>query len=194
MAHVGVSRPFVLFVSSAVALQECDGLLRAWKLIRHELRGRQLVIVGAERDQQYCGRAAPAGRRARHRRRRRLRRWCAERGDGPLLPGGRPPGLPLVQRDLRVADPRSDGVRLPGRHVQRQLDARDRGRSSPSWPTLTIRARSLARSLRPSASAASRLRTDGLRRAQRVHLGCDRRRRRWTSTARPPSARRTVTE
>ena len=36
-----------------MALQERDGLLRAWKLIRHELAGRQLVILGAERDQKY---------------------------------------------------------------------------------------------------------------------------------------------
>ena len=28
-------------------------MLRAWKLIRHELAGRQLVILGAERDQKY---------------------------------------------------------------------------------------------------------------------------------------------
>ena len=36
-----------------MALQNCDGLLRAWRLARHELGGRQLVIVGAERDQRY---------------------------------------------------------------------------------------------------------------------------------------------
>ncbi len=51
-AH-GVSRPFVLFVSSLWRYKNCDGLLRAWRLARHELGGRQLVILGAERDQRY---------------------------------------------------------------------------------------------------------------------------------------------
>ncbi len=51
-AH-GVSRPFVLFVSSLWRYKNCDGLLRAWRLVRHELGGRQLVILGAERDQRY---------------------------------------------------------------------------------------------------------------------------------------------
>ena len=56
-AHVssfGISRPFVLFVSSLWRYKNCDGLLRAWRLARHELGGRQLVIVGAERDQHYA--------------------------------------------------------------------------------------------------------------------------------------------
>ncbi len=55
-AHVaahGISRPFVLFVSSLWRYKNCDGLLRAWRLARHELGGRQLVILGAERDQRY---------------------------------------------------------------------------------------------------------------------------------------------
>ena len=55
-AHVtsfGVSRPFVLFVSSLWRYKNCDGLLRAWKLVRDRLDGRQLVIVGAERDAPY---------------------------------------------------------------------------------------------------------------------------------------------
>jgi glycosyltransferase involved in cell wall biosynthesis len=51
-AH-GISRPFVLFVSSLWRYKNCDGLLRAWRLARHELGGRQLVILGAERDQRY---------------------------------------------------------------------------------------------------------------------------------------------
>ena len=56
-AHVssfGITKPFVLFVSSLWRHKNCDGLLRAWKLVRHELAGRQLVIVGAERDQRYA--------------------------------------------------------------------------------------------------------------------------------------------
>jgi glycosyltransferase involved in cell wall biosynthesis len=49
----GISRPFVLFVSSLWRYKNCDGLLRAWRLIRHQLGGRQLVILGAERDRKY---------------------------------------------------------------------------------------------------------------------------------------------
>jgi glycosyltransferase involved in cell wall biosynthesis len=54
VASFGISRPFVLFVSSLWRYKNCDGLLRAWKLARRELAGLQLVIVGAERDQQYA--------------------------------------------------------------------------------------------------------------------------------------------
>jgi glycosyltransferase involved in cell wall biosynthesis len=53
VAPFGVVRPFALFVSSLWRYKNADGLLRAWKLIRHELAGRQLVILGAERDQKY---------------------------------------------------------------------------------------------------------------------------------------------
>jgi glycosyltransferase involved in cell wall biosynthesis len=53
VATHGVTRPFVLFVSSLWRYKNCDGLLRAWRLVRHELGGRQLVILGAERDQRY---------------------------------------------------------------------------------------------------------------------------------------------
>ena len=55
-AHVapfGISRPFVLFVSTLWRYKNADGLLRAWRLIRHELAGRQLVFLGAERNQKY---------------------------------------------------------------------------------------------------------------------------------------------
>ena len=54
VASFGISRPFVLFVSSLWRYKNCDGLLRAWRLARDELAGRQLVILGAERDQQYA--------------------------------------------------------------------------------------------------------------------------------------------
>jgi glycosyltransferase involved in cell wall biosynthesis len=54
VAKFGISRPFVLFVSSLWRYKNCDGLLRAWKLVRDELAGRQLVILGAERDQEYA--------------------------------------------------------------------------------------------------------------------------------------------
>jgi glycosyltransferase involved in cell wall biosynthesis/SAM-dependent methyltransferase len=53
-AH-GVTKPFVLFVSSLWPYKNCDGLLRAWALARAELKGRQLAIVGAGRDEKYVG-------------------------------------------------------------------------------------------------------------------------------------------
>jgi glycosyltransferase involved in cell wall biosynthesis len=49
----GVTKPFVLFVSSLWAYKNCDGLLRAWAVARDELPGRQLAIVGAGRDEKY---------------------------------------------------------------------------------------------------------------------------------------------
>ncbi len=51
-AH-GVTKPFVLFVSSLWPYKNCDGLLRAWALARTELGDRQLAIVGAGRDEKY---------------------------------------------------------------------------------------------------------------------------------------------
>ena len=53
VAEYGVTKPFVLFVSSLWQYKNCDGLLRAWALARAELGDRQLVIVGAGRDEQY---------------------------------------------------------------------------------------------------------------------------------------------
>ena len=53
VASHGVTKPFVLFVSSLWAYKNCDGLLRAWALARNELPGRQLAIVGAGRDEKY---------------------------------------------------------------------------------------------------------------------------------------------
>jgi len=53
VASHGVTKPFVLFVSSLWPYKNCDGLLRAWALARHDLGGRQLAIVGAGRDEKY---------------------------------------------------------------------------------------------------------------------------------------------
>jgi glycosyltransferase involved in cell wall biosynthesis len=53
VASYGVTKPFVLFVSSLWAYKNCDGLMRAWALARGELAGRQLAIVGAGRDEKY---------------------------------------------------------------------------------------------------------------------------------------------
>jgi glycosyltransferase involved in cell wall biosynthesis len=49
----GVTKPYVLFVSSMWPYKNCDGLVRAWALARAELAGRQLVVVGAGRDEKY---------------------------------------------------------------------------------------------------------------------------------------------
>jgi glycosyltransferase involved in cell wall biosynthesis len=53
VASHGVTKPFVLFVSSLWPYKNCDGLLRAWAVARSELQGRQLAIVGAGRDEKY---------------------------------------------------------------------------------------------------------------------------------------------
>jgi glycosyltransferase involved in cell wall biosynthesis len=53
VASYGVTKPFVLFVSSLWPYKNCDGLLRAWALARAELGGHQLAIVGGGRDEKY---------------------------------------------------------------------------------------------------------------------------------------------
>ena len=60
VASYGVTKPFVLFVSSLWQYKNCDGLLRAWALARGELGDRQLAIVGAGRDEKYLASAALA--------------------------------------------------------------------------------------------------------------------------------------
>jgi len=56
VASYGVTKPFVLFVSSLWPYKNCDGLLRAWALAQSELDGRQLAVVGAGRDEKYVDR------------------------------------------------------------------------------------------------------------------------------------------
>jgi glycosyltransferase involved in cell wall biosynthesis len=53
VAKYGLTKPFVLFVSSLWPYKNCDGLLRAWALARSKLGDRQLAIVGAGRDEKY---------------------------------------------------------------------------------------------------------------------------------------------
>jgi glycosyltransferase involved in cell wall biosynthesis len=53
VASYGVTKPFVLFVSSLWPYKNCDGLLRAWSLIRDQLGNRQLVIVGHGANKEY---------------------------------------------------------------------------------------------------------------------------------------------
>jgi len=52
-AAYGVTKPFVLFVSSLWPYKNCDGLLRAWSSARAALGDRQLVIIGPGRDKEY---------------------------------------------------------------------------------------------------------------------------------------------
>jgi len=54
VASRGVTKPFVLFVSSLWPYKNCEGLLRAWALARGELGGRQLAVVGAPRYETYA--------------------------------------------------------------------------------------------------------------------------------------------
>jgi glycosyltransferase involved in cell wall biosynthesis len=54
VASHGVTKPFVLFVSSLWPYKNCEGLLRAWALARGQLGDRQLVIVGPARDEKYA--------------------------------------------------------------------------------------------------------------------------------------------
>jgi glycosyltransferase involved in cell wall biosynthesis len=53
VAGHGVTKPFVLFVSSLWPYKNCHGLLRAWAQVRGELGDRQLAIVGPLRDEKY---------------------------------------------------------------------------------------------------------------------------------------------
>jgi len=53
VASYGITKPFVLFVSSLWPYKNCDGMLRAWALARQDLVGRQLAIVGPGRNEKY---------------------------------------------------------------------------------------------------------------------------------------------
>jgi glycosyltransferase involved in cell wall biosynthesis len=53
VAPYGLTKPFVLFVSSLWPYKNCEGLLRAWALARGQLGDRQLAIVGGGRYENY---------------------------------------------------------------------------------------------------------------------------------------------
>ena len=53
VARHGVTKPFVLFVSSLWPYKNCEGLLKAWAHARGQLGDRQLAVVGAPRDESY---------------------------------------------------------------------------------------------------------------------------------------------
>jgi glycosyltransferase involved in cell wall biosynthesis len=50
----GVTKPFVLFVSSLWRYKNCGGLIRAFAAAKSELGDRQLVVVGPGRDEEYA--------------------------------------------------------------------------------------------------------------------------------------------
>jgi glycosyltransferase involved in cell wall biosynthesis len=52
-AKYGVTKPFLLFVSSLWRYKNCGGLIRAFAAARTELGDRQLVVVGPGRDAEY---------------------------------------------------------------------------------------------------------------------------------------------
>ena len=53
VASYGVTKPFVLFLSSLWSYKNCHGLLRGWALARGQLGDRQLAIVGHLRNKEY---------------------------------------------------------------------------------------------------------------------------------------------
>ena len=98
-------------------------------------RGRARTGPGLRR------RAPSAGRPARDRGPDRLGRRDPDRGDRALLPRRLGLRLPVAQRDLRAADPRGDGHRLPGGDLRPQRHAGDgRGCSAAGRPGPTPRA------------------------------------------------------
>lgn len=54
VAGAGLTRPYVLFVSSLWRYKNCDNLLRAFALARPDLGRRQLAVVGPRRDLPYA--------------------------------------------------------------------------------------------------------------------------------------------
>ena len=52
-ARYGITKPFVLFVSSLWRYKNCAGLLRAFAIAEPRLGDRQLVVVGHGRDTEY---------------------------------------------------------------------------------------------------------------------------------------------
>ncbi len=89
VATHGVTKPFVLFVSSLWPYKNCEGLLRAWALVRDQMGDRQLAIVGPGRDEKYVA---------------QLRALIAELGIGPdvVFVGGVP--LEETPQFYRAAD------------------------------------------------------------------------------------------
>ncbi len=166
--------PFVLFVSSLWPYKNCEGLLRAFAAAKSELGDRQLVVVGPGRDVEYVA---------------ELQALAEQLGiaDDVVWVGGVPLEetvqfyrargrlrVPVLQRDLRPADPRGDGDGLPRRHLGHERDAGDRRRlraaRGPARPRVDRRRH--RQGLRAGGGAAACV---GPGAGGRVHLGRDRR-------------------
>ena len=172
-AHVtsfGIFRPFVLFVSSLWRYKNCRRLAACLEAGPHELAGRQLVIVGAERDQRYAAQftrwltslaspttsssSAACRSRRPHASTRPLTSWSTLRSTRPsgCRSSKRWPAPVPSSPPIRVRCPR-----LPA------------GR--PCSLILTTRRRSPASILDATGARADGLRTQGLRRAQQFTWG-----------------------
>ena len=174
VASFGVTRPFGLFVSSLWRYKNCHGLLHAWKLARHELGGRQLVIVGAERDEHYAA---------------ELHLLVDELGlaDDVVFVGGVP--LEETVRFYQAADflvypslnetfglPSSRRWPAPARSSPPTSAPCPRPPAEPLCsPTPTTRRRSPVPSWTPPALRADTPPSSGSRAGSAVHLGRDRR-------------------
>ena len=129
IASYGITKPFVLFVSSLWPYKNCDGLLRAWALARAELGDRQLAIVGAGRDQGYFASLRSLAGQLGISPERRLHGRNPARGNRSLLPGGGRFRLPVAQRDIRAPHLGGHGLRLSSGDLRYQCHAGNRGRS-----------------------------------------------------------------
>ena len=187
MASYGVTKPFVLFVSSLWPYKNCDGLLRAWALARGDLGDRQLAIVGPGRDEKYVA---------------RLHALAAELGISAdvVFVGGVP--LEETVRFYQAADvfvypslnetfglPILEAMACGCPVVTSDTSAMPEtagGAAVLSDPTDPA---SIARAIVEAAGPGrDRLRDAGLRAGRPVHVGGDGARRPSTSTARSPSA------
>jgi glycosyltransferase involved in cell wall biosynthesis len=164
LVQYGVTRPFVLFVSSLWRYKNCDGLLRAWRSIRHEMSDRQLVVVGAERDEQYAA---------------ELRALIKELGiGGDVVMVGSVPNADTVEfyraADLLVYPSFNETFGLPILEamacacpvVTSDVSSMPEIAGGAAILADPHDADSIARSILEGVSSASRLRTAGIRRAQ----------------------------
>jgi glycosyltransferase involved in cell wall biosynthesis len=87
----GVTKPFVLFVSSLWRYKNTAGLIRAFAAAKAELGDRQLVIVGPDRDREYVAELRTLAEEL------GIAGWSTARRDRAVLPLRRRVRLPVVQ-------------------------------------------------------------------------------------------------
>ncbi len=172
-SRYGITRPFVLFVSSLWPYKNCEGLLRAFASAKADLGDRQLAVVGPGRDTAYLA---------------ELKALAEQLGiaEDVVWVGGvsldetvhfyrcrRRVRVPVVQRDVRAAAARGHGRGLPGGDLRHQRDAGDRRRRRaarrPEGPGVDRGRRGEGLRARGGAAAGRRPRT-----GRGVHLGGDR--------------------